>query len=121
MKLFPGQMRQMKIKEIWDFKNSHLVDRYGQMTSYGKELYWLAVDAATKFNITKHEQVSRNYKAPNAKNNQGTRKRGGEDDKMQEFFHKHRTFNDNSQQGDIYHWHRNKSGRKLPTPNKYVK
>ena len=27
IKLFPGQMRVVEIKEIWEFKNNHLVAR----------------------------------------------------------------------------------------------
>ena len=98
MKVHEGKMRLIKIKEIWDYNDISLVDRYGNLTSHGTQRYWAAVDAVFKFNVLKHESfikaLNRNdvtVKKPHAS-------RYYPEDRMKEFFNKYSK--------DKYHWRR---------------
>ena len=51
-----NNMRVIKLKEVWDYKNNHLVNEgTGTFISYGFSKYWRAVDAAFRYNAIRHD------------------------------------------------------------------
>ena len=52
---FGNEMRIVKLKEHWDYKNSLLLVN-NRFTNLGHKMYWVAVDAAVKFNVLKKEE-----------------------------------------------------------------
>ena len=48
-------MRIIRMKEIWEYNNSHLVSKTGVITEYGLSKYWLSIDAAIRFNVVRHD------------------------------------------------------------------
>ena len=131
-------MRTLKLKEIWNYRNDHLVDKYGNITSYGVAKYWSAIDAAIKFNVIKHEQFLRhekrsvyetleemsfrNKKVVQRKDNvevdprHPARQKKQKTSEVPTFFKK----NNNHRRNDQYHWSRREdyceNGRRLPKP-----
>ena len=51
-----NNVRLVKIKEVWDFKNNDFVNNHGQFTAFGVATYWAAVDAAVAFNVQKCDE-----------------------------------------------------------------
>ena len=47
--------RLIRMKEIWSYDDTTLVDQHGHMTSTGLACYWRSVDAAVRFNARKRE------------------------------------------------------------------
>ena len=47
-------MRMLKFKEVWSFKD-HLLVQNGRITNYGLDVYWDAIEASFRFNISRHE------------------------------------------------------------------
>ena len=108
-------MRLIRMKEIWDFDNRNLVDpRTGVITFEGLSTYWKSVDAAIKFNITKHEQYGKRTWTVPAATTTATApmeaQENKEDNRMHQFFQR-------SKSNDKYHWER-KDRKKLPHPDK---
>ena len=51
LKLY-NNMRTIKMKEIWDYENPHLVAvGTGRITAYGLSRYWMSINAAIKYNV----------------------------------------------------------------------
>ena len=106
-------MRLVKMKEIWNYKDMNLVDwPSGRISFAGLSAYWLSVDAAVRYNINKHEQFLKKQ------GQHGTGARRAEEseepvkDKMKDFFKRNKGI-------DKYHWSRdqNRGGHKLPNPS----
>ena len=56
LKLYKN-MHPLKMKEVWDYNNAHLVIRgTGAITSYGLNKYWSSIDAVVQYNVVCHEQ-----------------------------------------------------------------
>ena len=57
-----SNMRVIKLKECWRPNDSKLVTN-NRCTSFGLTTHWKAIDAATRFNVKKHEDfiTTRNY------------------------------------------------------------
>ena len=110
-----SNMRVIKMKEIWDFKNSSLVCK-GHFTSEGFDTYWKSVEFAVRFNVMKHEQFLHHKQDKKERGTQVASPQAHGDhrdhrDKMSDFFKRNRQ--------DRFHWHNNSShGCKLPTPKR---
>ena len=49
-------MRMMKLKEIWDPNKLELLTPTQQLSDLGTKMYWEAIDAAFKFNMSKRSE-----------------------------------------------------------------
>ena len=105
-------MRLIRLKDRWNSMDSSLVVR-DKMTDHGLNIYWEAIDASFKFNMTKHELFLVKRLVSNQPNDQVNNEVHQEDakpvfrhrkDEMQVFFNLH--------QRDNYHWHRTDSYQK---------
>ena len=111
LKLYKN-MCLLKMKEIWDYNNLHLVNGAGRITSYGLSKYWASIDAAIEYNVTMHEQflckeVRNRYQAVQA----GKSSHSGNSDGMYAFFDKNKENTRNQ-----FRWVKGRQGRPLPAP-----
>ena len=60
-------IRIIRMKEFWDYKDGSLVNSKGQFTDIGWETYWISIGAAVKFNLKKRELYLANQVRNNAK------------------------------------------------------
>ena len=120
-------MRVVKLREVWDYDNNHLVSGAGRITSYGKSKYWFSVDASLKFNILKHEQfLCREQHSMYVTEKVFPLKVAGEngnEDEIQQFFKKRNKARNGR---DRFRWVRGQPmdpshNQKLPAPKPVVK
>ena len=83
MKLY-SNMRIIRMKEFWDYNNTHLViEPTGRISEMGLHRYWMSIDSAIRFNINKREQYLKRKVFAEAKK-----------DKQRDAYHRQADFND---------------------------
>ena len=105
--------RIIRMKEIWNYENSNLVDVHGRMLPDGYAKYWQSIDAAVRFNAHKHDQYrarvfcQKNFQKPVMSSQ--TVAKGERKDDIQKFFDRRRN-------RDKYRWNKSKGQVQLPKP-----
>ena len=110
--------RIIKMKEVWDYNNTELINSNGQFTNNGWDTYWISVDAAIKFNIAKRDLYLTNQARIKANGSinvaQPNKRRFEGRDDMTRFFKKHKT--SKNSKGHSNNWDHTR--RKLPSPKR---
>ena len=104
-----SSVRLIRMKEIWHYDDTDLVDVHGNFTSSGLSAYWRSVDAAVRFNANKREL----FLARKLIRDSTPKVKESPKDKMIDFFKRKRNRNFSSNQSASP-----SKPRKLPTLSK---